>query len=222
MEEQLASSPVTDQTQTLPYADCPAVSTDADLQIPPSATYAPVDLQDPMFLGWEIRKLWAVHQQYEADVKVERSKLLEVGSSLGELLYAMKRLLAICGRAGRWSAFLRENRIGRASADRLVSKFAAAKGLTQELTHRAISEPNDGQISTMAHRTCDRVESKLPSQRSRYMFVHCMAALLGLEVASTADSMKILNPECASVANGYEAAAPCREAEATEFDDGVL
>jgi hypothetical protein len=62
-----------------PYADCPAVTAEADLIIPHSDLYDPVSLRDPMFLHTEINKLWEVHRQYDGDIKVERTKMLAVG-----------------------------------------------------------------------------------------------------------------------------------------------
>jgi hypothetical protein len=158
----------------------PTVTAD-DPQIPVCDTYQSVDLQDPTFLDAEIRKLWDIHKQYECGFKSERTKMLHVGNSLGELLHAAKALLATVGRSGRWSAYLRQLGINRCSADRLVARFAEAKGLTEKPPHRAVSEPSDTEISKLAHRVLQRVESKLPSARSRYDLIRCLTYLFELE-----------------------------------------
>jgi hypothetical protein len=181
MDEQLATLPIPDQQPPSPYADCPAVMTDADLHTPPSDDYDSVDLHDPMFLHTEICNLWREHRQHGGDIQAERTKMLAVGQSLGELLYAMKALLASTGRSGRWSAYLRANKFSRATADRLVSQFAASKGLSPKRLNEAIqTEPTESEISKLFASLWPRCEKVLTTHRSRYAFLRCFVGHSGL------------------------------------------
>jgi len=68
----------------------------------------------------EIVQLWNIHSYYQQS-RQELKKAAPVRRQLAEQLFKLKTLLARPGCSGRWSAFLRENGIARATGDRLVT-----------------------------------------------------------------------------------------------------
>jgi hypothetical protein len=69
-------------------------------------------------LAKEIEQLWSVHSQAQTVLGRTKEELRTLRLQLGRRLYEMKVLLASPGRGGKWSKFLSEQRIARASADR--------------------------------------------------------------------------------------------------------
>ena len=68
----------------------------------------------------------------------------EFDAVLAELLFRRKQMLCRLGRNGQWSLWLRQQKISRSTADRLVSTVRCLHGLADELRHRDISEPLQG------------------------------------------------------------------------------
>jgi hypothetical protein len=134
------------------------------------------------YLAGETIFLWSTREHFRRQMNIQRAEVRKADATLGELLFRMKRKLARMGRNGGWSAWLRQNGISRASADRLVLGFAESRGLTDELSHREFIEPLQGNVCIAAHRTCDRLEAMLNTPRSRMIFIQVLADLLDLEV----------------------------------------
>jgi hypothetical protein len=64
----------------------------------------------------------------------------------------------------------------------LIRKYEqSANPLSANCTDGAVSEPSDTEISKLAHSVLQRVESKLPSARSRYDLIRCLTHLFELE-----------------------------------------
>jgi hypothetical protein len=93
----------------------------------------------------------------------------------------MKRLLVTPGRNGKWSAWLKERKISRATADRLVIRYAQAFGLINESTHEAIQpEPSEAEIGRLFAALWLRCEKTLTTDSSRYEFLRCYLYRSGL------------------------------------------
>ena len=71
----------------------------------------------------EILQYWDAHLHYQGSMKETNQKAREVRQHLGKLLFHLKQVLAKPGRLGQWSSFLKEHRIPRATADRLVTRY---------------------------------------------------------------------------------------------------
>jgi hypothetical protein len=113
-------------------------------------------------------------------MKADKTKLAEVQRPLGETLYAMKMLHAKVGGNGQWSKLLRELHVSRATADRLVNRFADSKGLLVKRLNESISEPSEVQLSKLAFHVWEKCEKVLTTYRSRYDFVRCLLYKSGL------------------------------------------
>ena len=72
------------------------------------------------YLAGETVFLWSTREHFRRQMNIQRAEVLKADSILGELLFRMKRKLSRMGRNGGWSEWLRQNKISRASADRLV------------------------------------------------------------------------------------------------------
>jgi hypothetical protein len=88
-------------------------------------------------LAQEIAALWSAQRDHAVAVRRTREELMTLRRDLGHRLHAMKALLAQTGRAGRWAGYLREQRIPRATADRLVQRH--------EEVHPPVSEKRLGE-----------------------------------------------------------------------------
>jgi hypothetical protein len=115
-------------------------------------------------------------------MNLHETEMLEFDAVLAELLFRMKQKLSRIGCTGQWSSWLRQERIARSTADRLVAQYAESHGLTDDLRHREIAEPLEGNVCLAAQRTCKRLKNMLSTSRSRIMFLSCLADLLGLVV----------------------------------------
>jgi hypothetical protein len=124
----------------------------------------------------------------------QQAEVLKRDAVLGELLYQMKHKLCRLGRGGGWSTWLKQQKIPRSTADRLVLEHAEFYGLTGELLHRDIAEPLDGNVCQAAHRTADRLDNMLKSSRSRMNFVKVLADLFGLKVDWEGEGVRLSIP----------------------------
>jgi hypothetical protein len=162
-----------------------------------SPNYDPKQFEDETFLEQEIGTLWTWRQQWVEEVGTRRKVVRDFDASLGQLLYHVKVLVAKPGRNGGWSSWLEERKIHRTTADRLIVRFARSRGI--ELPHVAdsnvVAEPHEGQISTLAVGTAQRVERKLPSARSRFNFIDILAHRLGLTTERRTTGVHIADPD---------------------------
>jgi hypothetical protein len=149
------------------------------------------------YLAGETVFLWSTREHFRRQMNIQRAEVLKADSILGELLFRMKRKLSRMGRNGGWSEWLRQNKISRASADRLVLGFAESRGLTDELSHREFIEPLQGNVCIAARRTCNRLETMLKTPRSRMVFIQVLADLFDLAVdwEGGVDSVRLSVPK---------------------------
>lgn len=147
----------------------------------------------PEFLAGEAVLYWANREQYRRTINVQKAEMSKIDAALGELLYRMKRKLCRLGRTGGWSTWLKQQKISRSTADRLVLEYAETHGLSDELSHRQ-GDPSDGHICVAAHRTSDRLDNMLKSPRSRMTFVKVLADLFGLKVEWQDDGARLSLP----------------------------
>jgi hypothetical protein len=136
---------------------------------------------DEEYLAGETIMNWANREQYRRMESIQRVEILKSDAILGELFYRMKKKLCRLGRNGGWSLWLKQQRIARSTADRLVLNYAECHGLSDEFPHRE-GDPHEGNICVAAQRTSDRLENMLKSPRSRMTFVKVLADLFGLYV----------------------------------------
>jgi len=136
---------------------------------------------------------WANREQYRRTINVQKAEMSKIDAVLGELLYRTKRKLCRLGRNGTWSTWLKQQKISRSTADRLVLDYTETHGLSEEFPHRQ-AEPNDGNICIAAQRTVDRLENMLRSPDSRMTYVKVLADLFGLRVDWEVDGARLSLP----------------------------
>jgi hypothetical protein len=145
------------------------------------ATYREEQLQNEGFVDVEIAQLWLIHNCCSSDIKSEQYRQRSVANSLGQLLHKMKSLLAMPGRMGRWSGWLKEHKIPRASADRWVNRYIEAFHLSSESPHEQIQEPTEFDICKLFAAVWPRCEKTLTTPRSHYDFLRCYLFRSGLK-----------------------------------------
>ena len=155
---------------------------------------SPWAYEDDSMLVYEITTKWIDRESHRRDMHFHKNEVMKRDALLGELLFVMKHKLCRLGRRGGWSAWLKERRISRSSADRLVLEHAEFHGLTGELLHRDIAEPHDGNISQAAHRTADRLDNLLKSPKSRMTYVKVLADIFGLTVEWEGEGVRLTIP----------------------------
>ena len=173
-----------------------------DMFLAESGSYRPLCPVDDEFVAGEIVSRW-FHREHSRRLKdMHESDMLTFDTELAELLFRMKQKLSRLGRNGGWSLWLRQQNIQRSTADRLVTQYAESYGLTDELRHREITEPLEGNVSLAASRVCKRLKNMLKSPRSRMSFMKVLADLFGLEVEyGEADSVRLTMPPAVDTAN---------------------
>jgi hypothetical protein len=148
---------------------------------------------DDTFLAGEIVSQWSHRESFRRDMCRQQAEVLKRDALLGGLLYQMKKKLCRLGRNGNWSAWLRQQRISRSTADRLVLDYAEAHSLSDEFMHRQ-GDPIVGNICIAAHRTNDRLCNMLKSPTSRMTFIRALADLFGLTAEWEGEATRLSIP----------------------------
>jgi hypothetical protein len=138
-------------------------------------------LTNESYLSVEIIQLWEMHRCYSTDIQAEQFHQRCVGNTLGQLLHHMKALLVTPGRNGKWSGWLKERGISRATADRLVIRYAQAHNLLNEFARESIQEPSEIEIGRLFADIWGRCEKTLTTPRSRFDFLRCYLFRSGLK-----------------------------------------
>ena len=149
--------------------------------------YRPLCPVEDEFVAGEIVNRWHHREQSRRLKDLHEREMLEFDTTLAELLFRRKQMLSRPGRNGQWSLWLRQQKISRSTADRLVAQYAASHGLADELRHRDIAEPLEGNVCLAAYRTHKRLKNMLSTPRSQMTFLRCIANLFGLGVELNGD-----------------------------------
>ncbi len=161
--------------EDIPVAQAPTAE-----EFPMYANYRDEQLQHEEFVESEINQLWLIHQCCATDIESGQYRQRSVTNSLGQLLYTMKGILASpVGRGGKWSKWLRERRISRASGDRWIQRYVDAFHLSSEST-QAIPEPSEAQINALLASIRPRLDRSLTTPRSRFDFLRILLYRSGL------------------------------------------
>jgi hypothetical protein len=157
--------------------------------------YRPLCPVEDEFVAGEIVNRWFHREQSRRLKDLHEREMLEFDATLAELLFRRKQMLCRLGRNGQWSLWLRQQKISRSTADRLISQYAATHGLTDELLHRDIAEPLGGNVCLAASRVFKRLKNMLCTPHSRMTFIRCLAYKFQLEADMGADgSVRLSTP----------------------------
>lgn len=169
--------------------------TSPDMFLAEDGSYRPLCPVDDEFVAGEIMNRWFHREQSRRLKNTHESEMLKFDAELAELFFRMKQKLSRLGRNGQWNRWLRQQGISRSTADRLVAQYAESYGLSDELRHREVIEPLQGNVCLAASRTSKRLEKTLRSPKSRMTFVRCLADLLGIDVEyGEGDSVRLTIP----------------------------
>ena len=108
-----------------------------------------VPAHDEIALTDQIVQLWQIHRDYQTTIKHQTQDLRVLRTELGKYLAEMKEMLAKPGRSGQWSSWLKERKIPRATADRLVTNFERSLNPEGNRLIEAITEPTEADIQKL-------------------------------------------------------------------------
>jgi hypothetical protein len=133
-------------------------------------------MEDEACLTVEILQYWDAHLHYQGPMKETNQKAREVHQHLGKLLFHLKQVLAKPGRGGKWSSFLKEHRIPRATADRLVTRYQHSLDPDANRLTEATSEPTEEEVQKLFNAVWPRLRRVLTTPGSVYRFVSALAS----------------------------------------------
>ena len=142
----------------------------------PERTESPTTLEDEACLTVEILQYWDAHLHYQGSMKETNQKAREVRQHLGRLLFHLKQVLAKPGRDGKWSSFLKERKIPRATADRLVARHQRSLDPDGNRLTEATSEPTEEEVQKLFNAVWPRLRRVLTTPSSVYRFVSALAS----------------------------------------------
>jgi hypothetical protein len=158
------------------------------------ATAAQPGSEEEQKLAEEISRLWEVRVQTKDVVQKNKEELKTIREQLGERLFQMKQLLARPGRNEQWSAWLKERHISRATADRLVQRFAATLP-GHESPHDAIPEPATPTAEKLAATVwSSSLRKVLVTGESVFQFLASIAQISGIPHEQRQEGLMIFNP----------------------------
>jgi hypothetical protein len=162
-----------------------------------SGSYHPLCPVEDQFVAGEVVNRWHHREQSRRLKDMHESEMLNLDAELAELLFRRKQMLCRLGRNGQWSLWLRQEKIARSTADRLVAQYAESHGLSDELHHREITEPWPSTVSLAAARTFKRLRKILSTPRSRIDFLRILGDLFELTVDPEGweDSVRLSIPQ---------------------------
>jgi hypothetical protein len=102
---------------------------------------------DEAALAKKIGDLWSLVQFRTYRITCIKKELVVYQADLARELYRYKALLVGSGRSGKWSGFLREVKVPRATADRYVQKWENSLSPV-----KAISPPSTEEITRIVNR----------------------------------------------------------------------
>jgi ElaB/YqjD/DUF883 family membrane-anchored ribosome-binding protein len=112
----------------------------------------------------EIQSLWAAHQEHKTASKQSKDQLRAVRDQLAEKLHAMKSPVVRTGRGSGWTAYLRSERLSRATADRYVSRHESLLNPPEKRLTEAISKPSEDDIRRLVRSLLPRLRRVLTTR----------------------------------------------------------
>jgi hypothetical protein len=148
---------------------------------PPLITYAELAAQGKEeAIAYRISCMWETHRSVEGSVKDSKRELRALGKTLGEAFFYMKVMLAKPGRSGKWSEFLREEKIPRTSGDRLVAAYEGTLNTAVNCTDGAIQPPTQDEVRKLCSAVWSRVSKRLSTPELVFRFLCDFALVSGV------------------------------------------
>jgi hypothetical protein len=181
---------------------------DPNILLSEDGSYRPLCPVADEYVAGEIVNRWSHREQARKLKDHHESEMLEFDATLSELLFRMKQKLSRLGRNGGWSLWLRQQKIQRSTADRLVAQYAESYGLTDELRHREIIEPLQGNVCLAASRVSKGLKNMLKSPISRMNFIKVLADKFGLCVEWEGEGVRLRIPPPIDADNPADCVVP--------------
>lgn len=137
----------------------------------------------------EVDGLWSAHNNANLTRKHSTAELRRIKLQLGERLHQVKVLLAGRGRGGLWLPYLRERKIPRSSADRLVERYLETVGENVNAPSEALTV--DEAIERLLKSVVPRANQLLPDDEAKYKFILRLASRLGFDIEESADCFMV-------------------------------
>ena len=149
--------------------------TSPEMFLSETGSYQPLCPVADEHVAGETVNRWYHREQSRRLKDLHEKEMLGFDAELAELLFRMKQRLSHLGRNGQWSLWLRQQKISRSTADRLVAQYAESHGQADQLHRREIAEPLEANICSAAQRICKRLKGTLSTPRSRMIFLKALA-----------------------------------------------
>jgi len=147
------------------------------------------------YLSGEILSHWHNRKSFQREMNGLQAEVSRIDGVLSGLLYEQKKRLCRLGKNGGWSRWLKQHKIPRATADRLVLEHIEFFGLRDELPKRERFELPSWKISRAAQEVGERHENMLKAPDSKIKFLWCLADRLGVAVDYGVDgSIRLSTP----------------------------
>ncbi len=130
---------------------------------------------DEIALTDQIIQLWQEHNDYTASIRHQTQDLRALRTELGKRLAEMKEVLAKPGRSGQWSSWLKERKIPRATADRLVTNYERSLNPDGNRLIESISEPTEAEIQKLFAKMFPKLRRILRTPQSVYRFIDLLS-----------------------------------------------
>jgi hypothetical protein len=154
-----------------------------------------VPAHDEIALTDQIIQLWQEHNDYKTSIRHQTQDLRALRTELGKRLAEMKEVLAKPGRSGQWSSWLKERKIPRATADRLVTNYEQSLNPDGNRLIESISEPTEAEIQKLFAKMFPKLRRVLRTPQSVYRFIDLLSLSSdGTERRVTDEGIWILKP----------------------------
>jgi len=137
------------------------------------------ELKEEAALAKQIALLWFSEKLRKRTMRRTREELSVLRKDLSERLYSYKQQLARTGRSGRWTAFLNQAEIPRATADRYVNKWKLSlASVPEKRLTEAITAPTEEEIVNLAKKLKPKLVRVLTTTDSVTLFLEQLAKVL--------------------------------------------
>lgn len=171
-----------------PVAELPPLSSEPQTPEPEAPA------QDETALTAEITELWQIHNDFKTSLRQQSQSLHSLRAELGKKLAEMKQILARPGCSGKWSSWLKDHKIARSTADRLVAKHERSLNPDPNCLTGSISEPTEAEIKCLLDKVAPKLRRVLRTPQSVYRFVGLLTSSLALDHKESEQGFIVLKP----------------------------
>jgi len=171
------SSEPTPSASSLTMQHLPSRQVDRRSEEHPSPLGGATSEVDEDALVNRITQLWSTHGVRSSEARHSREQLRNLRLELGKELSRYKRLLAQVGRGGKWTPFLRQLKISRATADRYIHCWEVMQEPEGEnRVSESVSPPSPDEIAALAKRFGAKLLKTLTTPDLRKRFIEALAS----------------------------------------------